>query len=98
MKRQFKTTNLKLAALVCAEIPDTKAEVLKGGNALSKDISIIYPTQYAPQVEALVGSFIDRKARADVFLYNKSLNMLRDMLNKDNKKGGINGKNTQMVR
>ncbi|MDP8265617.1 MAG: hypothetical protein P9M07_01585 [Candidatus Aceula meridiana] len=89
MKRQFKTTNLKLAALVCAEISDTKAEVLNGENVSNKDISITYPQHHAPQVEALVCSFIDRKARVDVFLYNKSLNMLRDMLNKSTtKKGG----------
>ena len=77
----FDTQEIKLAALLLAETPDSTAEVCENGNSIKKVIRVFFPQDSLPDVNGMISSFINRQARVDVFKYNKSLNFLRDMIN-----------------
>ena len=77
----YETIELKLAALLLAEIVDSSFETALAGNSLKKKIKIIYPACYENDVREITAQFINRQARVDVYRYNQSLNRLRDALN-----------------
>jgi len=79
-KNHFETLELKLAALILAEIDGCTFEISQQGNSHKKNIKLIFPKQNQSDVDKLVCEFIDRRARVSVSKYNKSLNLLRDEL------------------
>lgn len=76
----YDTTDLKLSALLLSSISSSSFEVFESKNSIKKTIRILYENPYQKEVSALIDDFINRRARADVFLYNKALNNLRDRL------------------
>ena len=85
----YETIELKLAALLLAEIPESTLKVSEVVNAVKKTIKIIYSVYYENHANEIIAQFINRQARVDVYRYNQSLNRLRDALNesKDGKDG-----------
>ena len=79
-KSSYSTTDLKLSALILSEILDSTAEVFQEGNYSKKMIKVTYSRHYQKEVTRLINDFINRRAKVDVFLYNKALNVLRDKL------------------
>jgi hypothetical protein len=78
--RFYETTELKLAAILLVEIPETNYKVLSQGNSIKKTFQITYSTQYEEEFNKLIREFIERRARVDVYKYNQILNTLRDKL------------------
>ena len=86
---QYETTELKFAALVIAEIPDCSLEIITQPNSIRKIICIKYPSSFQPQISILEKDFINKVANANVYLYNKALNEIRDKLREEVKENGI---------
>ncbi len=76
----YETIEIKLAALLLAEIPDSTFKIESQFNSIRKKIFIFFQKEYSNDVHKLLDDFINRRARVDVFLYNKSLNFLRDKI------------------
>ncbi len=76
----YETIEIKLAALLLAEIPDSTFKIEPQSNSIRKKILIFFQKEYSDDVHKLLNDFINRRARVDVFLYNKSLNLLRDKI------------------
>jgi len=76
----YETSELKLAALLLAEIPHSSVNVVDRGNSIRKTIIIACPGQYKEDVSKLERDFINKCALANVYSYNKALNMIRDRL------------------
>jgi hypothetical protein len=74
------TADLKLSALILSEIPNCTFDVKEQGNSLLKTITISFPETYEQDVMLLKEDFLNKRALANVYLYNRSLNMLRDRL------------------
>lgn len=79
-KKSCETSELKLAAVLLAEIPESVFEIYPQGNDIKKVIRIIYLPDYETEVNKLIREFIERRAQVDVFRYNMALNSLRDKL------------------
>ncbi len=79
-KAHYETTELKLSALLLAQIPESTFEIHNNGNPFKKIIKVIYPREHERESEELIRAFIERRAIVDVFRYNKVLNVLRDEL------------------
>lgn len=77
---EYATSELKLAALILAEIPGCSFEVGEQGNSIRKVIRIKYPADYRIQIQGLENNFINKRASANVYLYNRALNTIRDRL------------------
>lgn len=77
-KSEYSTTETKLAALLLAEIPEATFEVSPNGNTFRRTIKVIYLDRYKGDVDRLIKEFIERRACAQVYKYNRSLNILRD--------------------
>lgn len=76
----YETNELKLAALLLAEIPKSFVEVYQQPNSIRKTIKITYLPIYESDVSKLERDFINKQAMANVYLYNKALNTIRDKL------------------
>ncbi len=76
----YETTELKLAAFILAEIPDSSFEVHAQPNSSKKLIDITFSEQHKEKVQELISEFIERRARVDLYRFNKVLNPLRDAL------------------
>jgi hypothetical protein len=77
----YETSELKLAALLLSEIPKANVKVKEpAGNSLRKTIQIVYDCQYKEDISKLERDFINKCALANVYSYNKALNMIRDRL------------------
>ena len=76
---QFQTENLKLAALILAETPSSTFKIGKSGSDL-KLITIFHPEEHITGRDNLINMYAAKKARCDVFRYNRALNDLRDAL------------------
>ena len=87
----YQSTELKLSALLLAEIPNASIEVYEQGNFTRKTIKVLFPKAYKKEVEKLVQAFIDKQAMANVYAYNKALNAIRDRLRGNE----VNGRNYQ---
>lgn len=79
-KLQYETFELKLAALLLSEVPHSSFEVYEKENSLRKIIKVKYPQAYKNQVLKIEKDFINKIASANVYLYNRSLNLIRDRL------------------
>jgi len=79
--KTYETTELKLAALLLSEIPDSSFKISPHENNIKKVIKISYSDQHEEKLNKLIRDFIERKARVDVYKYNHTLNMIRDKLN-----------------
>lgn len=80
-KSFYDTTELKLAALLLAEIPESSFEVYPQGNSSDKKIiKISFKSEYKNDVEKLIGDFINKQAIAKVYYYNKALHLIRDRI------------------
>ena len=77
---EYETSELKLAALLFSEIPQCSFDVFAQGNSIRKTIRIKYPAGCKAQVSKIEKDFINKIASANVYLYNKALNMIRDRL------------------
>jgi len=77
---EYETSELKLAALILAEISSCSFDVCDQGNSIRKVIKIRYPVDYKTQVGIIEKDFINKRASANVYLYNKALNQIRDRL------------------
>lgn len=78
--KTYETTELKLAALLLTEIPNSFFKISQYGNAIKKIIQVSYPDQHEEELNKLIREYIERKARVDVYKYNHTLNMLRNKL------------------
>lgn|GEM_PF-1270719 len=78
--KSYETSELKLAALILSELPGCIFEIFEQGNSLRKIIRIKYSQQYEEGIIKLQQDFIDKRALANVYTYNKALNMIRDRL------------------
>ena len=76
----YSTSELKLAALILSEVPDCTFEVYEQGNSVRKTIKITYLGKYKDVVSLLEKDFINKIASANVYLYNRALNSIRDRL------------------
>jgi len=81
-KSLYSTLDLKLAALIMAELDlaAVTVEVSSNGNSHKKMIHIMFPEEYQADVNKLISDFINREARVDLFRLNKSLNIIRDKI------------------
>jgi hypothetical protein len=89
----MKRLKKKLAALLLSEIPDSSFEVHEqDGNYIKKIIKINYAARHKLDVFKVVTDFINKKALANLYYYNKSLNRIRDRLRglEDGKAGNRN--------
>jgi methyl coenzyme M reductase subunit D len=77
---EYETSELKLAALIVSEVPNCLVDVYNQGNSIRKVIKIIYPLDYKIQIYKIENDFINKKASANVYLYNRALNQIRDRL------------------
>ena len=85
-KSFYDTTELKLAALLLAEIPESGFEVYPQGNSSNKQtISISFKSEYKNNLEKLIADFINKQAITHVYDYNKALHLIRDKIRLDNK-------------
>lgn len=76
----YETSELKLAALLLAEIPDTSVDVQEKGNSIRKCIIITHSAQYSQDVQKLEKDYINKEATVGVYAYNRALNTIRDRL------------------
>jgi len=79
-KQHYVTIDLKLSALLLAEIPDCTFEITSQGNSVKKNIKLIFPEQVRVVLDSIICDYINRQARVDVSKYNRNLNLLRDAL------------------
>jgi hypothetical protein len=77
---KYQTFELKLAALLLAEIPEATFRVDKNSNSLRKTIVITFPKEYKDTIANLEKDFINKQAVANIYAYNKALNLIRDRL------------------
>jgi len=77
---EYETNELKLAALLLSEVPNCSFDVYEQGNSVRKVIKIRYPANYKIQICSIEKDFINKRASANVYLYNKALNQIRDRL------------------
>lgn len=89
-KLQYETFELKLAALLLSEVPHSSFEVYEKENSIRKIIKITYPAGYKNEVAKLERDFINKGASTNIYLYNRSLNLIRDRLR--GKSGEINAR------
>jgi hypothetical protein len=82
----YRSSELKLSAVILSEIPDCTFNILEQGNSLRKTIVIDFPASYKKDVMLLQEDFLNKRVLVNVYLYNRSLNMLRDRL-KDERRG-----------
>jgi len=80
LQNTYETTELKLAALLLAEIKDSYADVYKQDKSIRKNIIITFPAMYGSDVEKLAIDYLNRRAMVNVSDYNKALNIIRDRL------------------
>ena len=76
----YQTTDLKLAALLLAEIPCSCFEMRDTEKLNIKKFAIHFEIKLKEVAEDLVDQFINRCARVDLYRYNKNLNLLRDKI------------------
>jgi len=76
----YETTELKLAALILAELTDCTFEMYEQANSSRRIIKINCPSYYQDDISKMEKDFINKKAIANVYRYNKALNLLRDRL------------------
>ena len=79
----YETSELKLAALLLAEIPESVFEVHSQPNSSKKLIQITYPKKREEELQLLISEYIERRARVDLYRFNRVLNPLRDALKED---------------
>lgn len=79
-KLEYETSELKLAALLLSEVPDCSFDVNEQENSVRKIIKIRYSPGYKSQVCKIEKDFINKIASANVYLYNRALNSIRDRL------------------
>lgn len=77
---EYETTELKLAALILSEVPNCLVEICEQGNSIRKVIKIKYPAEYKKEITKLERDFINKGALANIYSYNKALNLIRDRL------------------
>ena len=79
-RSSYSTLDLKLAALLLAELPDSVADVSSNGNSYKKLIRITFPEECQGDLNVIISDYINREARANVSRYNRGLNTIRDKL------------------
>ena len=77
---QFETENLKLAALILSEIPAATFKVNSKSESNLKTICILHPQDQTKSRNDLIHMFSIKKAKGDIFRYNRALNDLRDAM------------------
>ena len=77
---EYLTSELKLAALILAEVPDCSFIVSEQENSIRKVIKIKYSAGYREEVCKIEKDYINKRASANVYLYNRALNEVRDRL------------------
>lgn len=82
----FDTLDLKLGALLLAQIPGSKFKVSWISYSSRKKITITFDSLYKADVQSLVSQFIDHSAKADIFLYNRALSQIRDEIHGKNER------------
>jgi hypothetical protein len=89
-KCYYETTELKLSALLLSEIPHSELQIYSQNTSHRKTIRIVYQPEHKKKVLELENAFINKAASANVFRYNRALNMIRDGL-RENVKNVPNG-------
>jgi len=92
-KSFYETAELKLAALILSEIPESTFTVSAKDTLLRKTIIIDFPAVHEQDVALLREDFLNKRALVNLYLYNRSLNQLRDVLMKDGRRENENGCN-----
>jgi len=77
---QFETENLKLAALILAEIPSSTFKVNSISRSSLKTICIFHPKDQTENRDKFINLYAMKKAKVDLFRFNRALNDLRDSL------------------
>jgi len=80
----YQTTELKLAALILASIPEATFAIYKQPNVTRQTIEIAYSSDYNDLLSKLERDFINKRATVNVYTYNKALNLIRDRLRESN--------------
>ena len=88
--REFKTKDIKLAALILAKIPSASFHIETDSTYPKKVISISLPISFQKTVDDLLANFINCESTVNLYEYNLKLNLIRDQL-----KGGRNGQRTE---
>jgi len=83
----YQTTELKLAALILASIPEATFAIYKQPNFTRQTIEITYSSDNNDLLAKLERDFIDKRAKVNVYAYNKALNLIRDRLRGRNNYG-----------
>ncbi len=77
---QFETENLRLAALILSEIHFSTFKIdAESGSAL-KTICILHPEDQIDNRDNLINLYAMKKAKVDLFKFNRAMNDLRDAL------------------
>jgi len=80
----YETLELKLGALLLAELPEVSVEIYQAPSSIRKTIKIVYPAKYRDSLSKLECDFINKRAMVNVYAYNRSLNLIRNKLRGEN--------------
>lgn len=87
----YETVELKLAALLVSKMPEATFTIYKNPNSARKTIAITFPKKYKDKTVNLERDFINKEAEANIYSYNRALNMIRDRLRESDGKKIIGG-------
>ena len=78
--KDFKTKDIKLAALLLANIPSASFYIEAGSVNPKKIIAISFPESFQTTVDDLLTKFINCESTVNLYEYNLKLNLIRDQL------------------
>ena len=74
----FNSSDIKVCALLLSKIPNSTFQVQSKSNFDKKIIGISFPCEQQDNANQVVSEFLDKRAKIDLFQYNRHLNCLRD--------------------
>ena len=80
IQENYETTDLKLSALIISAIPRSSFEITQEPNCTMKTIRLVYLKKHQSDVSKLINDFINKRACADVYLFNKAISDIRDKI------------------
>jgi len=78
----FNSTDIKICALLLSKIQNSTFQVQSKSNFDKKIIRISFSCKQQDNANQVVSEFLDKKAKIDLFQYNRNLNCLRDEIKK----------------
>ena len=85
--KRFETTNLCLGAALLAEVPGCSLAQISPTPSVDgkRLLTLTYPLPQEAEVRRVVEAFLQRHLLINLYVYNRSLNLLRDRLRQGEK-------------